>query len=103
MSKQAQQVASTEQSKPLMFEVDPYYHLVPIINLARLAIMAEKNLNDMEFVARAMPAVGDTLHSAGVYGVEESLAEDAAKALAFVTYVLQAKHEAEMEGGRNGT
>lgn len=104
MSKRIQQAASAEQPKPFMFEVDPYYHLVPIINLVRLAIVAEKTVKDVDFVADAMPAVGVELRAAGIYtSDEESLAEDAAKALAFVSYVLQARHEHDKEGRINGT
>lgn len=104
MSKRIQQTDSAKQPKPFMFEVDNFYHLLPIVNLARLAILAEKTVKDVDFVADAMPAVGETLRSAGIYtSDEESLAEDAAKSLAFVAYVLQARHEHDMEGGNSGT
>jgi hypothetical protein len=104
MNTPLQPSVSEPQHKPAMFEVHPQCHLIPIINLVRLAILAEKTVSDVNFVAEAMPAIGETLRCSGIYtGGEDSLIEDAAKALEFVTYVLQKQHEVEMGGFSDGT
>ena len=91
-------------TKPIPFEVNPFYHLVPIVELARKAIIAERTLRDLEAVRRLYPDVDQTLAVTGVNVLDdETLLDDAANALSFVTRVLVSAHENDMEGGTHGT
>lgn len=86
------------------FDISTHYDLLPIIKLARKAILAEKTLSTINWLSNALPAVGEPLAAAGVYtGDEDTLTEDAARCLQFVEEVLQKQHEAEMEGNHDGT
>lgn len=90
--------------QPIPFEVDLFYHLVPIINLARKAIVSERTLRDLEDVRRLYPDIDQTLAVTGISELwDESLTHDAANALSFVAQVLEQAHEKDMEGGNSGT
>ena len=91
------------KTKPIIFEVDTFSHLVPIINLARKAIVAERTLRDLEAVRRLYPDVDQTLAVTGINVLdEETLLDDAEHALSFVAQVLCSAHENDMEGGTDG-
>lgn len=90
-------------TKPIAFEVDPFYHLVPIIHLARKAIIAERTLHDLEEVRRLYPDLDKTLAVTGINDLwDELLSHDAAHALSFVAQALERAHGQDMEGGNDG-
>jgi len=91
-------------TKPIPFEVDPFYHLVPIIHLARKAVIAERTLRDLEDVRKLYPDLDQSLAVTGINVLDdESLTHDAANALSFVARVLERAHEQDMEGDNSGT
>jgi hypothetical protein len=90
--------------KPIPVEVDTFYHLVPIINLVRKAIVAERTLRDLEAVRRLYQNVDQILAVTGINVLDdETMLDDAAHALSFVAQVLCSAHENDMEGGTDGT
>ena len=82
------------KTKRIIFEVDTFSHLIPVIELARTAMLAERSLRDLEAVRRLYPDIDQALANTGVNVLDdETITEHASHALEFVVQVLRRAHQ----------
>jgi hypothetical protein len=88
-------------SKPAPgFSIDLEQHVLPVLHLARLAVLLEGTLRDVDERRKISPALNESLNNLGLMtDIGQTIASDADMAILSAIHMIEAYDRAQRMGG----